>query len=338
VDEGVGFALDAGGQVQRTMDGGDVWSELGTGTAERPNALYAADQSVVLLFGPKGVRRATSGTNPSFDLVESKAASAARLTDYDRTSGSALFAYGRRALIVSGDDGASWKGVPPPVKNARYRKVDFVTGRLGFALLESGRLFKTRNGGTSWAEVVSIGTARGYDMSFANARNGFVSADRFGRSGRSGWVLRTSDGGATWRPQLIGPQPLDKLGLVAPDLTAAFGLAAGYEFFYTTTGGDLAAASSSLTITPTRTSVARSRLVKITGTLTPAVEGAPVAVLARNASSHSWSVAGETTASAAGTFTISYRVRHTTQLVAQWRGDADAGGAGSPVVTIVKKR
>src|SRR3954467_3046412 len=98
-DGTVGFALDVSGQVQRTLDGGDGWGEVATGTSARPNALYAPDGSVVLLIGPKGIRRATSAVDPQFDLVESKAANAATLTDYDRTAGSALFAYGRKALI-----------------------------------------------------------------------------------------------------------------------------------------------------------------------------------------------------------------------------------------------
>jgi photosystem II stability/assembly factor-like uncharacterized protein len=337
VDASTGFSLDNGGQVQRTNDGGDGWSELPTGTTARPNALYAPDASTVLLFGPKGVRRATSGTNPQFDLVESKPASDATLTDYDRTAGADLFAYGRKALIVSSDLGASWRKVKGPGPSARYRKVDFLTGKLGFALLENGRLFKTRNGGRKWTELIATGTARGYDLSFGDARDGFLSVDAFGRTGSSAWVLRTSDGGVTWRPQLIGPEPLDRGGIVAPDPSTAFGLAAGSELFYTGTGGDQSTTASTLTITPKLKSVRRSRSVKITGILVPAVAGAPVVVLARGARSHRWTVVGEPTTSATGTFTTSHRVSHTTQLVAQWSGNTDVNGAGSPVVTIRKR-
>ena len=233
MDANTGFVLDAAGQVQRTIDGGDGWSELPTGTTARPNALYAPDANVVLLFGPKGVRRATSGTDPRFDPVDSKVAAKATLTDYDRTAGLALFAYGRTKLIVSSDQGASWKAVPGPVKKPHYRRVDFLTGKLGYAVLESGRLFWTRSGGKRWSEMLGIGTARGYDLSFADASNGYLSLDRFGGSGRSGWVLRTSDGGSTWRPQLIGPDPLAGGGLVAPDASTAFALGDGSSLFYT---------------------------------------------------------------------------------------------------------
>jgi hypothetical protein len=62
-----------------------------------------------------------------------------------------------------------------------------------------------------------------------------------------------------------------------------------------------------------------------------------VTVLARDVATHDWTVVGTRRASATGRFTISYRVSHTTQLVAQWRGDGSVNGAGSPAVTIVKR-
>src|SRR5439155_1148182 len=87
---------------------------------------------------------------------------------------------GRHWRVVSGDQGGWWKAVPPPRKNARYRSVDFVTGKTGFALLESGRLFRTGNRGKSWTELVGTGTARGSDVSFGSARDGWLSVDRVG--------------------------------------------------------------------------------------------------------------------------------------------------------------
>ena len=73
------------------------------------------------------------------------------------------------------------------------------------------------------------------------------------------------------------------------------------------------------------------------GALFSAGEAASVTVFARNARTHNWTVVGSRRTSATGKFTISYRVTHTTQLVAQWRGSGDVNGAGSPTVTIVKK-
>jgi hypothetical protein len=198
-------------------------------------------------------------------------------------------------------------------------------------------LFWTRNGGKSWSELAGTGTLRGYDISFADARNGFLAADRFAGGARSGWVLRTDDGGATWRPQLIAPTPLATGGLVAPDPATAFGLAGASDLFYTSTGGDQSAVASAVTIAPKVRVIHRNRRVKVNGKLAPAVEGATVAVLARNPKTHHWTVVGRPRVSATGTFTTSMNVRRTTPLVAQWSGTADVRGDGSPVVTVVKR-
>lgn len=338
VDQKTGFVLDAGGRVQRTLDGGDGWGELDTGTTAPANALYAANANVVMLFGPKGVRRATSGADPRFDPVDSKAAARTSLTSYDRTAGLALFAYGRYKLIVSGDSGASWRAVRPPVKNPHYRSVDFLTGKLGYALLESGRLFWTRNGGERWSEMLGIGTARGAQLSFADAKNGYLSIDRFGGGERSGWVLRTSDGGSTWRPQLIGPDPLAPQGLVAPDPATAFALGDSRSLFYTGTGGDLATVQSALTIAPARPTITHRRKVRIDGKLSPPSAGATVTVTAHNPATHRWTVIGHPTVAEDGTFHLTHDVRHTTQYVAQWPGTAVLTGDGSPMVSIVKTK
>src|SRR5205085_4181112 len=141
---------------------------------------------------------------------------------------------------------------------------------------------------------------RGFDLSFGDASSGFLSIDKFGRSGRQAWVLHTSDGGATWRPQLLAPAPLDRGGLVALDPSTAFGLAGGSQLFYTGTAGDAGARASTLKLTPRRTVVTNARSVKIDGRLTPGVEGASITVLARNVRTNNWSVVGTRHASATG--------------------------------------
>ena len=338
VDGNVGFALDAGGELQRTTDGGDGWSEVDTGTgSSKPNAVYAFDASVVVLIGPQGVRRATSAASPNFEVVRGGGVAKAALTDYDRTAGAAVFAYGRKALFSSSDLGLHWRAVRGPVPKPRYQRVDFLTGKLGFALMESGRVFRTRTGGKTWAEIAGTGSSGGFDLAFADARNGWISVPAFGRNSRSGWVLHTSDGGASWRPQLVEPDPLAPRGLVAPDATAAFALGLGAELFYTNSGGAPSSVASSLTLTPRRRVVNRVQRVRLTGKLTPAMPGASVVVFARAVPAGKWRVVSTPAVGADGSFTTSVRVRRTTQVVAQWRGDVAVAGAGSHAVTIRKR-
>jgi photosystem II stability/assembly factor-like uncharacterized protein len=336
VDDEVGFALDAGGRVFRTMNGGDNWAEFGTASGVQPSTLYAPDQDTVLLFGPTGVRRGTGG---SFDLVGDDAIKAAPVSEYDRTGGGVVFAWGQTALFVSRDAGVSWKALRPPLRNVPFRRVDFITRNVGFAVLESGRLYRTGNGGRSWHEVLSTGNKSLSDVSFSDASNGFVTGTQFGE----GTVLRTTDGGTTWHPQLFSEFRLDRGGLVSPDPDTAFAMTSAHGFtrlpssrlFFTNTGGDLATTASTLTIKPSRTVITNRRRVKITGQLTPAQAGAAVRVFVRDNTTRRWRGTNPLPkVDAAGRFSVSPWIEHTSQLVAQWPGNDKLKGSGSRYVTI----
>jgi photosystem II stability/assembly factor-like uncharacterized protein len=339
VDDQVGFALDASGRVFRTGNGGDNWGEFGTSSGVQPSTLYAPDENTVLLFGPTGVRRGTGG---SFDLVGDDVMKGESISEYDYTAGGVIFAYGRHSLFVSRDAGVSWKRLQQPYRTATFRSVDFITRNVGFAVLESGRLYRTSNGGRNWREVLSTGNKRHTDVTFPDASNGFVTGTGFGE----GTVLRTTDGGTTWHPQLFSEFALYRGGLVSPDPNTAFAMFSSYSgtrvpssrLFFTHTGGDLATTPSTLTIKPSRTVVKNRRRVKITGKLTPAQAGAAVRVFVRDNTTHQWRGTNPLPkVDAAGNFTVSPWIEHTSQLVAQWPGNEKVMGAGSPYVTIRKR-
>jgi photosystem II stability/assembly factor-like uncharacterized protein len=341
VDATHGFVLDVNGRAQRTDDGGASWALLDTGTSVRPFSIYAPDGNTVLLFGPTNVRRSQDGGN-SFEVVDSSAANKARPVDYDRTSGGVLFAYGANRLIESSDLGATWKAVKGPQKHPSYQRVDFVSETTGFALTAGGRVWRTANGGRKWTELRSTGSSRSYDLAFSSPTDGYLAVRSFGRSiGDMAWLLHTSDGGATWRPQLLDNAPLNGRGLTAPVAGTAFGLAGGMDLLYTNTGGDRGSDTKLTLAAQPRTIGRKARTVKLSGKLTPAAAGATVVVSARVEHSPIWKVIDAPKVSSSGTFSSSIRVRATTDVVAQWSGDAAHDGDGSRTLTIqrvVKKR
>jgi hypothetical protein len=150
-------------------------------------------------------------------------------------------------------------------------------------------------------------------------------------------VLRTSDGGATWRPQLIERSSVAQGGIVAMGPRTAFALDDASELFETTGAGDQGAANQ-VTIKAGRTRLKKPGTVKISGRLTPAVTDAPITVLVRSAKSAHWQVVDVKAVSGSGTFTTALKVRRTSYLVAQWPGDADHNGDGSPPIRIRVRR
>ena len=326
-----GFALDAVGELLRTDNAGLSWRILNTGAATPPRAVLALDPRRVLLVGPTGIRRSSTG-GQTFAPVPQRSVRGAALDRVDR-AGRALFASGPRAIFVSTTGGRRWTRVRRPARSAIV-KLDFVTPRIGFALLGDGRLMRTRDRGRRWSELPALGTEVGTDLAFSDPRHGYVTVGEFGDDD-SGYVMATSDGGRSWRPQLVDSAELRPDALAAPSATSAFVLAGADHLFATHRGGDLGSPST-LTLSVARRGGSRT-LREIRGRLRPARGGEQVVVSLRRAGSRAWLFATVTAASD-GTFTVVDDVRRSTVYVAQWRGDDVHRGDGSPLLTVRPSR
>jgi photosystem II stability/assembly factor-like uncharacterized protein len=330
-----GYALDAKGGLFRTANGGVSWSTLSPGAGAPANAVLALAGGDVVLVGPRGVKRATGGGE--FKRVSGALVSRTALSDA-QLAGSAIFAWGRdgKVLLVGSNRGSSWKAVRLPSKTTRVRGVSFV-GRLAGWLLDSrGRVWSTANGGRSWKESIATGTPRATSLSFGTASSGYLNVGDFGAG--LGYVLRTTDGGATWRPQSIATTSLLPNGLVATDAAHAFGLVSAggvqRQFFFTGTGGDAGAASSlTLKASPksfTKTALRRARgRVTISGKLAGAVGGERVVVAARATGGSAWTSRTVTAGANGGSFSATFTIKASSVVVAQWAGDSGRAGVGS---------
>lgn len=90
--------------------------------------------------------------------------------------------------------GISWVQQAPFASGNGYGAVEFADQNTGyFAFTDGttqGAVYKSTNGGTTMAPVLSLPASTYYDIDFVNASTGFVSA--------SNKIWKTSDGGATW--------------------------------------------------------------------------------------------------------------------------------------------
>jgi photosystem II stability/assembly factor-like uncharacterized protein len=210
-------------------------------------------------------------------------------------------------------------------------KVDFPTPRLGFALTNDGRVWKTRTSGRRWREILSTGTELGRDLAFSDVNHGYVAVREFG-SDRAGYLMRTSDGGTTWRAQLVDGRPILTGGLAAPgDLTGLAVSAAG-DLLATDTGGDMGQRSD-LRLTIKRARPGLPGVVALKVRLTPAEGDETVVVSERVLGSDRWEY-GEFQVPANGVRSVFVTVNKTTLFVAQWAGDDTRAGAGSHVVRV----
>jgi photosystem II stability/assembly factor-like uncharacterized protein len=325
----MGYALDAAGGLFRTTDGGATWRTLDTGTTARPLSVMAPSPTTVILVGPTGLRRSTDG-GETFSTVSGKPVVKARLGGIDRATG-ALFAYGRRDLVRSLDRGRTWTAIHKP---GRVVQADFLDARNGYFLAEGGAVYKTVDGGRRWRQLLGVGTSGAYGISFSSRTRGYLVIDRFGATpGRAGFLLRTSDGGATWHPQFVVSTPIAGGGIAAPGGGTDYLLGGGSSLLFSSSGGD-AGRASALSIATKRSRLGRPAGVTVTGRLTPAVGNQLVTVSYLASGSRGWRAQTVRTA-ANGSYTTSWRLRRgTNRFVAQWAGDFRSRGDGSGVLLV----
>ncbi|HEV7805807.1 MAG TPA: hypothetical protein VGO80_08315 [Solirubrobacteraceae bacterium] len=313
------------------------WSTLSPGAGPPARAVLALPAGdAVLLIGPKGVKSANGGGE--FNAVGGSVVGRTALGDA-QLAGSAIFAWARggKTLLVSTTKGVNWKAVKLPTKKTRIRSASF-SGRLrGYVLDDKGRVWTTRNGGARWKESFATGTAQASSVTFGSAVSGYLNVARFGDA-TGGYVLHTSDAGATWRPQSITTSPLLGDGLVATDALHAFGLAAAgavqRQLFFTGSGGD-AGAATSLTLKALPKGFTKATLrkakgkVTISGKLAGALGGERVTVSARAVSGTDWTSRTVTAGANGGSFSATFTIRHAAVFVGQWAGDSGRAGVGT---------
>jgi photosystem II stability/assembly factor-like uncharacterized protein len=346
-DANRGFSIDTAGAVRTTGNGGAQWTPIDTGDTPRVNAIHAVDANILLLFTDRGIYRSTAATDTSgggttFEPIENSRVQRTGFADFDRTDAQTLFAWGSSSLWVSNDRGATWRTVRGPGRRPRYQRVDFLSSRVGFVLTTDGRVWSTRNGGRKWTELATTGTSEAYDMAFGDARNGYLAIPSWADDDQqSGVVLRTSDGGKSWRPQHISPSTLAQRGLEAPAANSVFALGVGpgrgADLFRTDTGGDLGDPST-ITVRPATRRLRRAAVVRVQVRLQPGISGARVALFSRRPGSARWTLVDDGLTRGDGVLNANVRVRGTTQFVAQWPGDADRNGDGSAPTTITVRR
>ena len=316
--------LAADGTLQRSDNGGESYRLL-NGSDPSMLSVAATDADHVLLAGEHGISRSTDG-GATFARVEDADARGLLLRAHVR--GSTVTAYSRRRLIVSTDAGATWR--PIPLRKGMFvADVSFVSPKAGYVVSRFG-LWHTSKAGRSWQRVASLGPAAVYGVDFSDARHGYAIVNRLGAF-VGGFVLRTSDGGVTWRPQLVSPMAIRA---VASAGGTDYALAGDNALYATKTGGDSGAAQT-LSLSVKHRVLRRPGPVTVDGRLKPADGGEHVSVAMHDR--RGWNVQIALVASN-GSFTTHWRVNSSSDFVAQVPGDTDHAGAATKLLRVSVRR
>ncbi len=357
----VGYALSADGTVFKTATAGQTWSLVRSGAREA-SALLAPSVNTVLVIGHTGVRRSTDG-GTTFETLDPTIVigrrhgrpRTAKLSSFDISNGAelaggAIFAFGNdlvsradlysNSVLESTDDATRWSLVPAPVPREAIEAISFVSATTGYETSD-GRLFFTRDRGRTWSKILSLGfnTEPIYpplNLSFSSAKDGYALLNH-GHGYFEPTLLRTENGGRSWTPEYL-PQVIDQV--LASGAVDYAGAEPGGPIFETTHGG-LSGNRSTITLAITgsrRLRAAKLRRargrVSLIGDLSPAQAGQSVTISYLEAHRFFWHHRTATTNSQ-GAFALTVSgITATTDFVAQYGGDDQAGGAGTPAVRL----
>jgi photosystem II stability/assembly factor-like uncharacterized protein len=342
-----GLTLDRHGVVRETDDAGASWRTLHTGSRGAPRAVAMVAPRNVLALGATGIRR-SHGVG-SFAAVGGHVANAAHLVDFD-VAGSTVFAYGRHVLLRSTDGGARWTALRLPRRRGEgtigIRDVSFISAARGYASDDWETLWSTRDGGRHWRQVLSTGAGEAEHVHFVDAQDGYLTDLTYPADEHHTYVLHTSDGGATWSPEYVGPgwsastvvgSGADAAVLLQEPTSGDMG-----TMLYTTSSfGETGAQHARVELHASRRAITGHQLlaghgaaaVTVEGTLSTGAAGERVIVAHRSLRGTIWDNRLVTTGPG-GHFVTRWSVGSSSVFVAPWVGDPGQTGAGSRPLTI----
>ncbi len=218
------FIVGNRGKLLYTADGGQHFQQIDTGTSLAVLAIQMVDDQDGYLAGQDGLVMRTRDGGKSWQRLNSRTRlHIFALSFPDRLHG---FLVGDRGLVLSTADGGETflkrqlQRVYPPAlqefagayEGPVYYGVKFVDDNHGWIVGEAGRIWSTINGGKSWQEqqmslmpqwkhqlnpqekpeLADLTLPTWLGLSFRDPQHGAAC-------GLEGWVVKTDDGGATWR-------------------------------------------------------------------------------------------------------------------------------------------
>ena len=267
------YALDNRGAIKRSEDSGTTWDEPAQAPDLHPRALVAWKGGHLLIINT-GSLLLSSDSGDTFDDVTPNVVKGDVFRGGSRVEG-VVSVFGPRTLLLSQDSGRTWTHMklPPLQPGDTLIGASFVGPRTGFVLSSFRHVYRTRDAGNSWTDLLSTGGA-GADISFSDPQHGWLTAPGFANR-FDGYVLHTEDGGDTWRPQPVSSSFLSK---VAATDGGAFAIGnQGSSLFATDTGGE-AGKTMTVGFRPVPRRVRRGDTVTIRGRINPSRRGVGVTV------------------------------------------------------------
>ncbi len=239
----VAWAVGFSGSILRSSDGGRSWLSVSNADAHLTfRGVASTDDSTAWVVGDAGAIYKTTDAGATW--VRQQSGTTQTLNAITAVSPTVLFAVGRAGTILRTQDGGTTWLALASATSVELNTIAAANPERVWAAGQGGIVVLTSNGGQSWTSVLTSGARlnlRG--IAAASADVLFSAATDGGDFAFSGDLLKSTDGGLTWRstPNVaanasFGGTPMS--GVVALDSQRAVVVGASGAILTTTTGGE----------------------------------------------------------------------------------------------------
>ncbi len=195
-----GYAVSWGGNILKTVDGGQTWLVLSPGVVLRFNSIFCVDACIVYAVGFEGTIVKTTDGGDHWTLQNTSEGK--ELTSVWFTNCSTGFAVGLTrpedgySVVYKTTNGGNTWNLRNTGMTFQFFSVCFIDSLTGYLsgkdpLSGYAAVLKTTNSGNTWT-AVPLGAVNFFnDISFPSRDTGYVV-------GNEGFMRRTVDGGNTW--------------------------------------------------------------------------------------------------------------------------------------------
>lgn len=193
VSESIGYSSGGTasfGNLLKTTDGGLTWNKLSLDPGQRFYSVHFLNENVGYAgsLGPTGLYKTTDGGQNWVSLNTGTGVSTSIIYDikfFDDNLGLAMYSSGQVARTTDG--GNTWTAVSAGWGSAAGYNIFFVNSSTVYICGGGGRISKSVDGGASFSQLPTLGTATLYYLHFFDANTGFIAAS-------GGRIYKTTDG------------------------------------------------------------------------------------------------------------------------------------------------
>lgn len=196
-----GYAVGEEGTVIRSDDAGRTWVALHSGTDSTLTQVQELDPDTVLVGGGCALNESTDAGATFRPLAPAMSRCGVESFSF-LSANTGYLELSKGELLFTNDGGRTAEARTRPSAAEHPGDIRFLSSTLGFALANGsagGEIRRTLDGASTWATVAAV-PATLSDLTFVTPAIGYAV-------GGHGTLLRSTDGGASWRAQpLVVPE------------------------------------------------------------------------------------------------------------------------------------